>query len=257
MIEVCCNEEDYKHRGLILLQNAYFSMWTYILNNQDAAKTFSVSFGLINEISYDLWLAIKEIPIDVLEKHIDLIELGENVLRVESWICPSIDTIKRTGEQLNDMIRLTVMNSAKRAPWNIKSGKWLKPLQSPFISLYNVPSEYGAIFAKRKAELYFHYTLGLILGGRMDAVKESLYLVAYNHSFQLGKELLEVAFALQCYIYYLAEWETTKCVSIELIEESKRFLSDNEVKYMYGCVMERLTLQGLLKAKLNNRTFGL
>lgn len=250
-------DEQYTYRGLIILQETYSAMWQYILNNQDAAKTFSVSFDSIDCAVYDLWYALKDAPIETFEKHQELIELGEYALRVKAWLHPSKESIRNTGEVMNAFIRLTVINAAKKAPQNIMTDKWLKSLKSPFVSTYNIPSEFSTVFAECKAELYFHYALGLLLGNRTDALKESLYMTSYNRAYEIDRQLLEIAVALQCYIYYLAAWETDACASKELIEECRHFLEDNRVKRAYGCVMERVVSNDLLKATLYQKVFNL
>ncbi len=257
IVAACSKDVRYAYRGLIILQNTYSKMWQYVMNNQETAKNSPVSFDSIDDAVYDLWYAIKDAPIETFEKHQEIVELGEYALRVKSWIHPSKESIKTTGEVMNTFIRLAVINAAKKAPHNIRTEKWLKPLKSPFVSTYNIPPEFGMVFAECKAELYFHYALGLIFGGRMDLLRESLYLTAYNRAYELDKELLEIAVALQCYIYYLAAWETEACTSKELIEECRRFLEDNRVKLAYGCVMERLVSKELLKATLYQRVFNL
>ncbi len=257
IVATCSKDERYAYRGLIILQNTYSTMWQHVINNQETVQNSPVSFDSIDDAVYDLWYAIKDATIETFEKHQEIVELGEYALRVKAWIHPSKESIKTTGEAMNAFIRLAVINAAKKAPHNIRTEKWLKPLKSPFVSTYNIPPEFNAVFAECKAELYFHYALGLILGGRMDVLKESLYLTAYNRSYELDKELLEIAVALQCYIYYLAAWETEACASKDLIDECRCFLEDNRVKFTYGCVMERLVSNDLLKVSLYQRVFNL
>ncbi len=237
-------DDRLSERGLLLLSRIYDGAWNNYIENKTAFIT-DIHFNILSDliIDFDINEAISYLPTSKLEKlfrfeRMSLSRFSDNVLRINYCIS---DKESRKIEISACFSFLFAISKKISTSENIDKELWMRNIDNLWCSTANIKEEYKEEFEKDVVKTYFYYVKGFVLSGELDIVKNGLYLGGFSNMYTLQKSQLKfLPFLIQCYIYYIAEYETIDYVSEEIKNTCMDFLFDEEIIGNYKLLLQLL-----------------
>lgn len=217
------NNLEIRVRSLEFIGFVYQKIWSEIDTHKEVAKTCTSSVHIANEAYFNIITVINDATTEMLDRKFNWQDFVENIILNYHWLGHQE---AKTGELISAMDIAAVMG------WKAMGSKDL--IKTRYFSASAFPD---GLFESGQDALYgakLKYSLALIKGGRLDILKDSVYLEGFASPF-FPRSRWDVLLMLQihCYLYYIAEWESEKCVSTELMQMCKDFLQDGTIKNIF------------------------
>lgn len=223
-----------RERGLIFLFECYTEMCAIIRSHSDISTKGGVH--ILSGAYYDVLQLIRSLPVQSIEKHFQWYDFVDYVL---------ISNLKfgyEKGNEFADLVDLSrVMGSyiANHKGENYDIWFWSQPLKNAEDMVRD--PEHKRDVQELFGRVKYAYGIRLIQGGMLALLKDSFYNTALRNAWQIKSESgARLILELHCYIYYLAEYETTDCVSPVLKEECASFLRDSDVQKLFFYALKEI-----------------
>lgn len=221
-----------KKRGMQLLNICYEDACKLIWDNPEKVKCFDDGFHLFDNITQELKGAMEDMPIKMVESVLSWNFLSEMILRVNYGIAYR-DTKNQPDYEL---IQVTEFSSycayylSRKRDEEYNPKEWTELLLH--LKYYN-ENDYVVnkdVVNKQRADMMKGFAVGLIRFQMSDILKNTLYRQAMRYSNVINsKYYVYAVLDIHCYIYYIARYESTRCVSEELKKSCISFLEDGEI----------------------------
>lgn len=139
---------------------------------------------------------------------------------------------------------------------------WGIDLSRPHLgSAFNIPKENAEKYLKFKCKNYFYYCRGFIDNEYIEIIKENIYYRGISNSYySMDKYEILYYLSVNCYLYYLAEKETTICVDSNIKASARDLLEDQKVvninEYLFFIICDRLEKYDDLEQDLQDMMSG-
>lgn len=233
-----------RRRGLSLLRNIYQNAWSCIRErrdeNPDQALRFSDGFHLFHAACDHLWEAVESLPIAETEKELKWFTTVEYIFLVNYWI----DTKTANDySELWDAARFTGTLGyylAKNRTQEWHAVNWEKPFG--WLRLPPHPRAISDDAVRRWSEILLYYAVSLVNGDMLDLLENSLYAGGMTY-LNIPAETWKVHLILEihCYIYYLAEYETSAHVLENVKKSCRDFLRKYEIRRIFSRFLRQIS----------------
>ena len=235
---VCILLESYKQtakiRGIELLNTCYEQAYIYVKKDKQQIEKFEDGYHLFENVSYELRKALEEVPIKIVEDKlnwnslIDLIMMVNYELAYQENSKYELTELTYFANYMSYYLAQNKDQNYNRKEW----GKILLHLKYYESHSYTVDAN---IVNEQRAKIMLAYAIGLVRFQMFDLLKDTLYMQAMRYANVMNsKYYAYMALSIHCYIFYIAEYASKECISIELQESCKRFLDDYEIKFRFS-----------------------
>lgn len=231
-----------RENGIELLEEIYERMWKYILDNKERIN-YQESFNLFDEIDQYVVDAIKEMPVEKVQKYVRWDSFIEGIQRITFWIGYDENNSKVALGNTYYFARFVgyYLSTHYNERYILY---WKRILESSFWSYKaNIPKERIEDFLEARCIVKFNYVYGFIENGLDFLVIDSFFCEAMANIFRLN-EKYEVLLGLlvHCYLYYLSKRESEKVVAPEIRKCAEKIISHRDVKRVYKRFLEQLCI---------------
>ena len=229
-----------KKKGLCLVKRIYSNAWSCVSADKNKALGLTDGFHLFHTISDDLRNAVEQLPVSEVERELQWVTTSEYVLLVNYWVAGG-------SEDQGDLSALNSFAAAmgyyvarnKDQEWH--SIIWEKPLaylRAPLVC----PEGRQEDMKRQQSTMLFRYAVSLVNSNMLDILGNSLYAQAIPRLYPpVDKYDALLVLKIHCYIYYLAEYESTECISDNLKNACKAFLRSDKIRHIFSDFLYRIS----------------
>lgn len=223
-----------KERSLSFLNEYYEYLWTKISWNKEKAQAVKNGTHVLYETYYEITDVISMCSIHAIERSISFCDFVEYCVLCNYWFGYEQGQCYELGE-LADFVRNMGYQIGKKQNQDYTDKYWGELLENieTKVSVWpeNLEDQADATFCNIK----FQYAQMLINVQQMDLLKAYFYDRAVRHMSVLKtSNQVKLFLKVHCYLFYLAYYERTDCISEELKEAADKLLVDTQYYFKYG-----------------------
>lgn len=230
-----------KKRGLCFVKEAYSKAWSYINSHENEVLGFSDGFYLFHAVSDDLRDAVEQLPVAEVERELQWFTTAEYVLLVNYWVAKGSEH----QSELQDLSRFAgamgyYIGKNRDQEWH--ATVWEKPLTYLRLPLI-YPEGKQEDMKRQQAAILFFYAVSLVNSNMLEILENSLYTQAIPRLYySMDKYCALLVLRIHCYIYYLAEYESTTCISTDIKHACQTFLRRDVIRRTFSDFLHRISL---------------
>lgn len=234
LLNAICKSKDIsdKEKSLWFLDNFYSQMWSIIASNKEDSLKLNQGIHLIGESYYELGDVTDELSIQMIEKNISLSGFVEKVSLCNIWLGYKAES-NYEFKNLSDLIMRMVVKLKNTSSFN--SRYWGELLEHLDVRVSVWPDTYVLRAISEMCKIKLYYAIMLMRVGQKNILKDSYFSKAVNHNNYLSTaEEIKLYLKIQCYMYYLAFYESLDCISNELKGMSESLLMETVNCFING-----------------------
>lgn len=230
-----------KKRGLRIIKEIYSKAWAYVITDKNKALSFSDGFYLFHTISDDLRDAIEQLPVAEIEQELRWFNTAEYVLLINYWVAGKSENQSEL-QALNRFASAMGYYIAKNRDQEWHTVMWEKPLV--YLRIPSIcPEGKQENMKQQQSAMLFYYAVSLINSNMLEIIENSLYTQAIPRMYHpVDKFNALLVLKIHCYIYYLAEYESTECISDDIQSACKTFLRSGNIRRIFSEFLRQISL---------------
>lgn len=251
------HSDDTAIRGIDFVHSCYQQEWFCIRDRKEDQSDSDITFYLFEEIYDDMMSAFAETDIRKIEKNFrwwifaDLII--QNALLTKGSLHNNPDYTENAEElnplnigdikAISDFCFFIGSNISGRSEINKEA--WGYPLRLHWRSPLSFPDtdkDLSRMVERAVTDCYFSFMVAQVRKGYYDLLRDYWYQGFASDVYRgLTDDFAYLALKLHCYIYYLAFYETDRCVDQSIIDAAGAFIRDSSTRSAFDCFLAYLS----------------
>lgn len=228
-----------RERALSFVYECYELLWSCLSTKPEAYHDRKGSFHLIGESFDEIYELLLDCDIERIEKRFPFEDFSAYVLLCNYWLGYKSDNREETNA-LCDLAQCLGYCLSKQRDKRINLRFWGKLIDHLGSGSSRWPDEQREEAEESSAEVKFSYIKALIRSDLLEFVGDNFYRRGLRQSWRMiSKHEIYLMLKVQACLLYLAEYESTECVSSELKQHCKDFLFDAETEKYFCLGLDR------------------
>ncbi len=251
--------------GIDLMTDVYRHIWESIINDNSSWKQIK-EFNMFCEIVDVLYAAIKDVPFQLMIQSFNWECISDYIVRVIFNIGVDNETVISSSD-LGSVLRFSSMvgNVVKfKEQYNHEYVEdmlyyWGRTFSKTYFdSTYRIPENRKECYLSFRCKYYFYYFKGFVNNGYMNIVKENIFFRSIaNLYFHINKWDILYYLAIDCYLYYLSEKESTACVDATIKTLAKELLEDKRITNLNDFLFIKIAEHNFDYSELEDELYSL
>lgn len=227
------NNQAVKERSLGFLNAYYEYLFGAVFANKEKAQAIREGTHVLHEVYFDVSNVISSCSLVSIESVFPLTRFVELCVLCNYWLgyqdgqCYELRDVEDLVCNLGYQLGKNGNQDHNDRYW----GNLLKHMDTLAVWPKDVEDKPDVTMCNIK----FMYAQALIRLGQFKLVKEYFYEKAVCHMrYSLTEHQAKLFLKVHCYVFYLAFYETTNCISEELIKAARKFLDDTKQYFKEG-----------------------